>query len=140
MSSDKERADITISGHVQGAMVNIGGQTNVQGNVTISISHMQQSIDKLPEEDHKADITRLVEQLQNALQKLPGSYQQEAQDVARRTDELLSEAAQDKPDKESIEFKAGKLKQVAEKIKAVAPAVIEIATQIIVQVSKLHAH
>lgn len=139
MSNDKEQPGINISGQVQGTMVNVGGQSAVQGNVTINVSHMQQAIDKLQQEDHKKDITRLVEQLQNALQKLPDGYQQEAQDVARRTDELLSEATQDKPDMESIEFKSGKLKQVVEKIKIVAPAVIEIAAQIIVQVTKLHA-
>jgi Cu/Ag efflux pump CusA len=138
MNNDKEKPSIHISGQVQGAIVNIGGQTDIRGNVTISIHNMQQSIARLPEDDHKAELSRLVERLQTALQQLPGAYQQEGQDLARRADELLSEVAQTQPDSESVAFKSNKLKQMAEKIKGAMPVVLEIATQIITQVAQLH--
>lgn len=138
MNDQHKKARIDMSGQVQGAIVNIGGQTDVTGDVSINIHSMQQSLEKLPEDDHKAALDSLVEQLQNALQKLPSTHQQEAQEVARRADELLSEAAQSEPDSESIAFKSNKLKQVAEKIQSAMPAVLEIASQIIINVARLH--
>jgi ElaB/YqjD/DUF883 family membrane-anchored ribosome-binding protein len=138
MSDEQKKTRIDVSGQVQGGMVNIGGQMQVTGNVTMSIQHMQQSLGKLPEDDHKAELSKLVEQLQSALQNVPASHQQEAQEIARRADELLSEVAQAEPDADSIAFKSNKLKQVAEKIQEAMPAVLGIATQIIMHITHLH--
>lgn len=44
-SAGKQKPDITVSGNIQGAIVNIGGQTSVQGNMTIDLQDMQQSSD-----------------------------------------------------------------------------------------------
>jgi ElaB/YqjD/DUF883 family membrane-anchored ribosome-binding protein len=115
---------------VQGGIVNVGGDQSFQGPVTVTIRDMAQTIGSSPNADEaaKAELNRLVEQLREALQHVPADQEAEAKTVARRTEELISEATQERPDKESVEFKGNKLKQAAEAIRDTLRIVMTITT------------
>ena len=62
--------------------------------------------------------------------------EEDAKTVARRTEELVSEASQEGPDTESVEFKGNKLKQATENIRDALPIVMPISTEIVRNVSQ----
>ena len=119
--------------NVMGGIVGIGGQQTFHGAVTVTIRDMTQTIHGSPNADEtaKAELDRLVEQLREALQQVPPDKAGDTQTVARRTEELVSEATQPQPDKEAVEFKGNKLKQAAENLRDAMPVVMQIATGIV---------
>ncbi len=130
MMADKGRINAQ---HVQGGIVDIGGQQTFHGAVSVTIRDMTQTIASSPNADEaaKAELEKRMKQLGAVLQQVPADKQDEAQMVARRAEELVTEATQPQPDKESVEFKGNKLKQAAEHLRDVAPIVAQTAMGIV---------
>jgi hypothetical protein len=115
-----------MSGDFRGAIVNIKA----------TLRNVTQTVNTLPgaDESAKAELTRLIEQLNEALQKAPA---EDAEAVADSAKALVDAANKPKPNKATLQITADGLKKAAENIAVVAPAVVGIATQIVAAVFKL---
>ncbi len=109
---------------------NIGGQnnqiTNTFGTITNTINSMPNGT-----QADKEELTKLVQQLAEALKKAPADQQEAAENVSKATKRVVDAAAEEKPDKQWFSVTAEGLKKAAENIKAVLPDVLTIATSII---------
>ena len=137
---DENKNNIHIGGSVQGGNVNIGGTQTFKGNVTVSMGDLSANIGAIPnaDADQKAELAKLVTQLQEALKSVPAEKKEDAEKIAKRTQELVEEAGAAKPDGEAIEAKANLLKKAAENIQGALPVVFGIAGSIIGLIGKLH--
>ncbi len=118
----------TLSGNFQGAIINIGS----------SLTQVTQTIGQAPGVDPvvKEELQRLVGQLQAALQQAPLSRAEEAQAVADLAETLFNQAIKDKPNKSLVQITGEGLKQAAQNLAGAAPAVLDIAIQIVGTVGK----
>lgn len=100
---------------------------------------MTQSIGALPNvaQVDKDELTRLVNELKALLEKTPPDKTSEAETVVKRTEKLVKELEEDKPDQEMVETMGQSLKRAAENLAGALPAVLPIATQIVAYVLKL---
>lgn len=129
MSDEKDtKPKISIGGSVSGGNVNIGGEQTFHGDVQINMGGKAGADE---------EFTRLMAQLTEILAQAKLQNPKEATEVARRLDDVVNEAKQETPDKESVEFKANKFKQAAEILGAVMPSVLPIATQIVAHILNL---
>ena len=130
MSDDKEptKPNIRIVGSVSGGNVNVGGEQTFSGDVSINMGG-----DSLK----NAEFAKLMAQLNEILAQAKVQNPKEAAELSRRLEDVVSEAKQETPDKESVEFKANKFKQAAEVLGAVMPSVLPIATQIVAHILNL---
>lgn len=141
MTEEKDHRPNINTGNVQGVNVNIGGDQQFKGPVTITMGDMSQYIDNISDADEtdKEKLSELLDQLRAELEKASPDQATDAQQVARRAEDLMAEASQENPDQESVEFKANKLKQAAEKLKEAMPIVLTVATQIVGHILKFGA-
>ena len=108
-------------------------------NVRSPLSNVTQSIGALPNasDQEKADLKKLVAELELALaeatQKAPDQAE-DAEAVAAMTEQLVDQAAAEKPNKALLSITGDGLKKAAENIAAVTPTVLKIATQIVTAV------
>jgi len=118
-----------LSGDFRGANVNIQS----------TLSHVTQTIGALPGVDltTKAELERLVQQLNAALQQAPPDQTEDAEAVAQSAELLVETASQEKPNKRMVEITGEGLKQAAQNIAHVMPTVLGIATQIVETVGKV---
>ena len=118
-----------LSGDFRGAIVNIKS----------TLRNVTQTVNTLPSADEsaKAELIRLIEQLNEALQKVPLEKAEDAEAVADSAKALVDAANKPKPNKATLQITADGLKKAAENIAAVMPAVVGIATQIVGAVFKL---
>jgi tetratricopeptide (TPR) repeat protein len=137
MSDDKNQ-EININAPIQAGNALIGSSQEVHGNVTITVGDMTQTIQGgNASEDDKVTLEKLVEELRQALASVPATHEKEGKKVVKRTEELVSEVSEPEIDADGVESKAGLLKKAAEDIKGAMPAVLAIATQIIVHATKM---
>jgi hypothetical protein len=123
---------INIGGNVQGGNVNIGGTQTFQGNVTITVGDMTQTIQKgSAAPSDKEQLQTLVNDLRAALASVPAEHKANVEKVVKRTDELVSEVSEATLDKEGVESKAELLQKAADNIRAVLPSVFAIAASIV---------
>lgn len=120
---------MNFSGDFQGAILNVKSQ----------LSNVTQSIGALPNvaQTDKDELTRLVNELKTLLDQTPPDKIAEAETVAKRTDKLVKELEEQKPDPEMVETMGKSLKKAAENLAGALPAVLPIATQIVAYVLKL---
>lgn len=118
-----------MSGDFRGAILNIKS----------TLRSVTQTVNTLPGagESAKAELARLIEQLNEALQKVPSEKAEDAEAVADSAKALIDAANKPKPNKTTLQITADGLKKAADNIAAVAPAVVGIATQIVAAVFKL---
>lgn len=131
MSDEKKSVDQknSITGsNIQAGVLNTG----IMGDVTVTMGNMTQIISNLPTaaEDDKAKLNALVKQLEEALKALPADQQKDAEKVATRTEELVSELKNDELETEMIQAKATALQNAAKNIASVMPTVRDIVTAI----------
>ncbi|MDZ4717305.1 MAG: caspase family protein [Roseiflexaceae bacterium] len=111
----------TYSGNFQGAIMNIRS----------TLRDVTQSIGALPGSDQsKADLQVLITQLSAALEKVPAANAADAQAVAEIAKAAVEQAAKPQPNKTIVQISVDGLKQAAQNIVAVLPAVFPIAQQI----------
>ena len=118
-----------MSGDFRGAVVNIQS----------TLTSVLQSVDEIRTDDQNArkELEKLIGQLRDALQKVPEKSQEQAQAVAETAKALVDTAKADQPNKTMVKITGEGLKQAAQNLASVMPAVVTIAGQIALTVSKL---
>jgi vacuolar-type H+-ATPase subunit I/STV1 len=118
-----------LSGDFRGAVINIKS----------TLKDVQQSVGEISTNDENArrDLEKLIQQLSGALQKIPAAKQEDAQAVAETAKALVDSAKAEKPNKSMLKITSEGLKQAAQNLADVMPAVIPIAGQIALTVMKL---
>ena len=120
---------ISLSGDFRGAVVNIKS----------TLTNVQQSVGEIRSEDEstRKDLEKLIGDLSEALQNAPEENQEQAEAVAVTAKSLVDAAKVEKPDKALLQISGEGLKQAAQNLAGVMPTVVQIATQIVMAVTKL---
>ena len=118
-----------MSGDFRGSIINIKS----------TLTDVQQSVGEIPSADETArkELETLIKQLSEALQKVPTQSQEQAQAVAETAKVLVDTAKAEKPNKTMLQISGEGLKQAAQNLADVMPAVVGIAGQIVMTVAKL---
>lgn len=118
-----------MSGDFRGAIVNIKSTLN----------NVQQSVGEIRTDDQAArrELESLIAQLSEALEKVPEGKQEQAEAVAETAKALIDTAKAEKPNKTTVQITAQGLKQAAQNLVDVLPAVVTIAGQIALTVAKM---
>ena len=118
-----------MSGDFRGAMINIKS----------TLTNVQQSIGDIHSDDEatRKELETLIGQLSEALEKVPEGHQEQAQAVAETAKVLVDTAKAEKPNKTMLQISGEGLRLAAQNLAAVTPAVLNIARQIILAVTKL---
>ena len=118
-----------MSGDFRGAIVNIKS----------TLTNVQQSVGEIHTDDQNArkDLEKLIGQLSEALEKVPEEKQEQAEAVAETAKVLIDTAKAEKPNKTTVQITAQSLKQAAQNLADVMPAVVTIAGQIAMTVAKV---
>ena len=118
-----------MSGDFRGAIINIKSTlTNVQQSVGDIHSGNDQD---------KQELAKLIEQLNEALQKVPESHVEDALAVAQTAGAFVEQAKAEQPNKPMLKITGEGLKQAAANLAAVMPAVVGIASQIVMTIGRL---
>lgn len=117
-----------MSGDFSGAILNIKS----------TLTNVSQSIGAILHGDAaaKGELQKLTEQLSAELQKVPAEKASEAEAVAENAKTAVEQALKEKPNKTMVQISGEGLKQAAQNIAAVLPAVLPIATQIAQAIQK----
>jgi hypothetical protein len=78
-----------------------------------------------------------LKQLSETLQQVPAEHTEDAEAVAETAKVLVEKAGEEKPNKTMIKITGEGLKQAAQNLAAVIPAVVGIASQIVAAVMRL---
>jgi hypothetical protein len=107
-------------------------------NVKSTLTHVTQTIGALPGADPaaRAELERLIRQLNDALQQVPPHKAEDAEAVAESAERLVESAAKGKPNRRMIEISGEGLKAAAQNLAGVMPAVLTIAAQIVAAVGR----
>lgn len=118
-----------LSGDFRGALLNIES----------TLRDTRQTIQNLPAADDaaRANLLRLVGQMDKALQSAPPGREEAAAEVADMTQALVDAAGAEKPKKSAIRALGEGLKEAAEVLLDDLPAVVEIAARIAAVVASL---
>lgn len=76
-------------------------------------------------------ILNLLDEMRNAMEKIPSERASEAEAVAKRAQKLTRELRAERPEKEDLEHHGRLLVRAAENLKQVAPTVLEIARRVV---------
>lgn len=112
-----------------GDKVTIGSISGSIVNIKSNLQNARQSIGAAAgvDDSTKAQLDKLIQQLSEALEKLPASQKEDAEAVADAATDLVGKATKDKPNKKSVEISANGLLEAAKGIAGVVPIAIEIA-------------
>lgn len=124
--------EFNMSGNFQGAMINIKS----------TLTNVQQSVGAMPAGDTgtRQELSNLIQQLSDTLQKLPAEQQEYAQALADTTQALVDAAKQQKPNATMVQITSEGLMKAAKNLATVAPVVLPLASQIVDVVSRIIAH
>jgi len=111
-----------LSGDFRGAVVNIKS----------TLTDVSQTIESIPSDYvlTRDRLEQLVEQLNDVLQRVPASFDEDAEAVAEYARELIENATEARPNRARLRISADGLKKAAENLEHVLPTVVRIATQI----------
>ncbi len=119
-----------VGGSVITGTVSAGG--DFAGRDKKTITYGSGGID----EAGRAELKRLLQELQQALDQVPPQKQEEAVAVATLATELVEKAQAEKPNKPAIQISGEGLKKAAENLAAITPTVLTIAGQIVTAISR----
>lgn len=157
-TNQEKKSTFNISGNIQSGITNVGGEQNFQNetkiemgdqinltgdfagailNITSKLDRIKQAIGTMPHGDKstKDDLINLTDQLKNVLKQAAEDNIKEAEEVAKRLEELVNEVKEPKPNKKEVEVKSNKLKQAAENLAEALPIILTIATRIVVHIA-----
>lgn len=122
-----------------GDNITIGDITNSNVNIKSKLNNVSQSIGALPrgDDDLKAQLQALIQQLSAELQKAPAEQAEDAEAVAEAAKDLVEKATAEKPNKKLLSINGENLKQAAQSLAGVMPIVLDIATRIVTTILKL---
>lgn len=118
-----------MSGDFRGAMLNIKSSLK---NVKQTIENMS-----LTDDSDKQLLQNLVDELEEALVKVPADYSDDAEAVAQTAEALVKAAVKDNPNKTMIQISGESLKQVAQNIADSVPDVPAIVTNILETIARV---
>jgi hypothetical protein len=112
-----------LSGDFRGAIVNVDS----------ILTNLRQSIgaDSTMDVAIRGELSELIDQLNQALEKLPSDSAQEAEAVAWAAESLVEAAIEDSPNRFKIEITREGLMKAAQNIATVMPIVLSIAEKIV---------
>jgi hypothetical protein len=118
-----------MSGDFRGAIVNIKS----------TLTNVQQSIGDIQTDDldTRKELEKLIQQLDEVLEKTPVGKQEDAQAVAETAKVLIDVAKSEKPNQTMLQITGEGLKKAAQNLAESMPAVITLASQIVMTVTKL---
>ena len=118
-----------MSGDFRGAIVNIKS----------TLTNVQQSVGDIRTGDEKdrEELQKLIGELNEALQKVPESRAEDAVAVAQTTESLVEQAKTERPNRTMLRITGQGLKQAASNLAEVMPAVVTIASQIVMTIGRL---
>lgn len=119
----------TLSGDFRGSIVNIKSE----------LQNVQQTVGQIQTDDSdaKQDLQQLIQQLSDELEKTPPEKKEEAEAVSATAKALVEQAKAEKPNHTMLQITGEGLKQAAKNLVDVAPTVINIATQIVLAISRI---
>ena len=123
-----------------GDQISINGNfNNVILNIKSTLTNMQQSVGAMSAVDETArqELQSSIEQLGQALEKIPASLKDEAEAVAASAQALVDAAKAEQPNKTMLQITGDGLKKAAANLAGAAPAVVGIAGQIIATVLRM---
>ncbi|MCP4358627.1 MAG: hypothetical protein GY796_11470 [Chloroflexi bacterium] len=123
----------TVSNSTTGDTFNMSGDfRGANLNIKSTLTDVTQSIGALPHADDatKAELERLITELNETLQKAPEDRAEEAEAVAEMAKTLVETASAEKPNKTMLQISGEGLKQAAKNIADIMPTVLGIATKI----------
>jgi hypothetical protein len=108
-------------------------------NIKSTLREVHQSIGDIHAAgpDDVQELQDLIEALTQALEKIPPEKQEEALAVAETAKQLVETAKAETPNKTMIRITGEGLKQAAQNLAEAAPAVIGLASQIVMAVMKI---
>ncbi len=112
-----------IRGNMQGVIA--GGEAK-DVKITITMGAMPHTA-----ESTKVELEKLIEDLNDALGKIPQDKEAEAKKIAKMVTRLMEDASEEEPDKEELQNSGERLKKAAQNIADVVPTVLTIATKIV---------
>jgi hypothetical protein len=110
--------------------------SNSNNNFKSSLSSVMQIVGSLPNAsaDQKQQIEQLLKALGVELEKAPSEHKDDAEAIEELAKELLKKATKARPNKPTITITAEGLRQAAQNIADVLPAVLPIASQIVTHI------
>lgn len=120
---------INLSGDFRGSIINIKS----------TLTNVQQSVGEIRTDDQNSrkELEKLIGELSEALQKVPEKSREHAEAVAVTAKALVDTAKVEKPNKTMVQISGEGLKLAAKNLADVMPAVVTIASQIVLTVVKL---
>ncbi|MCA9939127.1 MAG: hypothetical protein KC418_10805 [Anaerolineales bacterium] len=88
------------------------------------------------DEAGKAELAKLLQELQQKLQQVPAEKQEEAEAVATLAAELVQKAQAEKPNRTAIQISGEGLQKAAQNLAAVMPIVLTMAGQIVAAINR----
>jgi regulator of replication initiation timing len=121
--------NFTLSGDFRGSIVNIKSE----------LQNVQQTVGQMQTDDPaaKQELQHLIQQLSDELQKTPPEKKEAAEAVSATAKVLVEQANAEKPNHTMLQITGEGLKQAAKNLVDVAPVVINIATQIVMAISRI---
>ena len=118
-----------MSGDFRGAIINIKS----------TLTNVQQSVGDIrtSDESTRNELETLIGQLSEALQNVPQGHEEQAEAVAETAKMLVDTAKAETPNKTMLQISGEGLKQAAQNLVDVMPAVVTIASRIVVAVVNL---
>ncbi|MBN6058411.1 leucine-rich repeat domain-containing protein, partial [Nonomuraea sp. RK-328] len=119
-----------------GDRINITGNQQAVINVKATLTNVTQAIGAAQalDDDTRAELNRLVEQLHAELAELPPEQAEDAEAVAEATADLVDKATKDKPNKKLVGAAGSQLRDLVDGLGAVAPValgIIDLVTKIV---------
>ena len=142
-SSAGEYTELSSHHSQEGSM---GDQFNMSGdfrgailNIRSTLTNVQQNVNEIRTEnvEARAELAKLIAQLSDVLREAPEAKQEQAEAVAQTAKALVDTAKSEKPNKTLLQISGEGLKQAAQNLADVLPAVVTIAAQIVTTVMKL---
>jgi len=109
-----------------------GGVTGSNLTINSTLTNVVQSIGAMPNADEsaKAELTKLIGELQQQLNNAPPALGNDANRVSKRVQDLVDEAVVTEPDKSEVESSAGRLISAAAKFAGAVPVIISTVEKI----------
>lgn len=111
-----------------GDTINVVGNTNSNINVKATLTKVTQNIGAAATLDNntKAELDRLLGQLQGALAGLPAEQAEDAEAVADATADLVDKATKDKPNRKLVTVAASGLRTLVDGLATISPIALNI--------------
>jgi Effector-associated domain 7 len=141
-----ENSNVAV-GSQAAVTTNTGDTYNLSGdfrganlNIKSTLENVAQSVGTLPNSDAtaKIDLQQLLVALNNALQTAPDEHASPVEELSESTKILVEESSKEKPNQTMMKMLGNGLREAAESLGTILPAVVTIVDQIITAVSKLH--